>query len=151
MTPPNAEHLPFFVTAPGGTDYLFVGVTIAFFVLVTLVGVLYLRLHHLPDHIASRGQKVQLELVGVLGLIAMFTHNNVFWIAALLLALITVPDISAPLASIARSLAKIAARKPATTPASAPVSGTAPSASEHSLVARRSLSRETVDEASPGD
>ncbi|KSV66070.1 hypothetical protein N182_10045 [Sinorhizobium sp. GL2] len=124
MTPPNAEHLPFFVTAPGGTDYLFVAVTIAFIAIIMLVGVLYLRLHHLPDHIASRGQKVQLELVGVLGLIAMFTHNNVFWIAALLLALITFPDISTPLASIARSLVKIAARKPATTPASVPVTTT---------------------------
>ncbi|RDL48011.1 hypothetical protein BLJAPNOD_05238 [Ensifer sp. M14] len=101
MTPPNAEELPFFVTAPGGTDYLFVGVTIAFPVIVMLMGVLFLRLHHLPDHIAGRGEKVQLELVAVLGLISMLTHNNLFWIAALLLALITVPDISAPLASIA--------------------------------------------------
>ncbi len=124
MNPPKAEHLPFYITAPGGTDYLFVAVTIAFIAIIMLVGVLYLRLHHLPDHIASRGQKVQLELVGVLGLIAMFTHNNVFWIAALLLALITVPDISAPLASIARSLAKIAARRPASTPASVPITPT---------------------------
>ncbi|KSV94836.1 MULTISPECIES: hypothetical protein [Sinorhizobium/Ensifer group] len=124
MNPPKAEHLPFYITAPGGTDYLFVAVTIAFIAIIMLVGVLYLRLHHLPDHIASRGQKVQLELVGVLGLIAMFTHNNVFWIAALLLALITVPDISAPLASIARSLAKIAARRPATTPASVQITQT---------------------------
>ncbi len=124
MNPPKTEHLPFYITAPGGTDYLFVGVTIAFIAIIMMMGVLYLRLHHLPDHIASRGQKVQLELVGVLGLIAMFTHNNVFWIAALLLALITVPDISTPSVSIARSLAKIAARKPATTPASVPITPT---------------------------
>lgn len=124
MNPPKAEHLPFYITAPGGTDYLFVAVTIAFIATIMLVGVLYLRLHHLPDHIASRGQKVQLELVGVLGLIAMFTHNNVFWIAALLLALITVPDISTPLASVARSLARIAARESATTSASVPVTPT---------------------------
>lgn len=124
MNPPKAEHLPFYITAPGGTDYLFVGVTIAFIAIIMMMGVLYLRLHHLPDHIASRGQKVQLELVGVLGLIAMFTHNNVFWIAALLLALITVPDISTPLVSIARSLAKIAARRPAMSPASVPITPT---------------------------
>lgn len=124
MNPPKAEHLPFYITAPGGTDYLLVAVTIAFIATIMLVGVLYLRLHHLPDHIASRGQKVQLELVGVLGLIAMFTHNNVFWIAALLLALITVPDISTPLASVARSLARIAARESATTSASVPVTPT---------------------------
>ena len=48
-------------------------------------GVLFLRLHHLPDHIASKSQKVQYEVVAVLALLAMITHVNAFWIVALLL------------------------------------------------------------------
>jgi len=48
----------------------------------------------------------------VLGLIAMFTHMHIFWIAGLLLALIELPDFSTPLQRIARSTEKIAGVKP---------------------------------------
>lgn len=43
-------------------------------------------------------------------LIALFTHNHLFWIAALLLALIEFPDFSSPITSMADSLRKIADR-----------------------------------------
>jgi hypothetical protein len=76
-----------------------------------LVGVLYLRLHHLPEHIAHKGQKIQYEIVAVLALLAMFTHNHLFWIAGLLLALVQVPDFSTPLGRMADSLAVMATRK----------------------------------------
>lgn len=59
-------------------------------------------------HGASKGQ---LELVAVLGLIALFTHNHLFWIAALLLALIKLPDFASPMNSIANSLRKIAGQE----------------------------------------
>jgi hypothetical protein len=49
-----------------------------------------------------------LQLVAVLALIALFTHNHLFWIAALLLALIEFPDFSTPIRSMASSLRKIA-------------------------------------------
>ena len=76
-----------------------------------MLGVLYLRLHALPEHIAHRTGKVQLQIVAVLGLLALFTHNHVYWIAGLLLALIPLPDFSTPLAGMATSLAKMADRK----------------------------------------
>jgi hypothetical protein len=68
-------------------------------------------LHHLPDHIAQRSKKIQFEIVAVLGLLAMFTHINAFWIAALLLALIDIPDFSTPLRRIAGALETIFVRR----------------------------------------
>lgn len=48
---------------------------------VLTFGVLMLRLHHLPEHVAQKEQKIQYQLVATLGLLAMFTHENLFWIA----------------------------------------------------------------------
>src|SRR4029077_18028875 len=75
---------------------------------VLAVGNLYLRLHSLPERMAHKSQKLQFEIVAVLGLLALFTHVHLFWIAALLLALIDLPDFGTPLRSIAGSVEKIA-------------------------------------------
>ena len=48
----------------------------------------------------------------MLALLALFTHNHLFWIAALLLALVQFPDFSSPLGSMARSLEKLAGSAP---------------------------------------
>ncbi len=77
---------------------------------VFLTGILYLRLHALPEHIAHQTNKIQIQLVAVLGLIALFTHNQLFWIAALLLAMTDLPDFLSPVTSMARSLRTIARR-----------------------------------------
>jgi hypothetical protein len=80
-----------------------------FLILAVLgVGNLYLRLHSLPERMAHKSQKLQFELVAVLGLISLFTHIHIFWIAGLLLALIDLPDFSTPLSRIAGSVEKIA-------------------------------------------
>jgi hypothetical protein len=124
--PAAPQHLPPFVTAPGGHDWLMT-VTAAFLGLALVAfGVLYLRLHSLPEQMAHRGQKTQYQIVAVLGLIALFTHNNAFWIAGLLLALIPIPDFSTPLGSAARSLERIADRDGRAEPAAAdaPPAGT---------------------------
>jgi hypothetical protein len=70
------------------------------------VGILYFRLHALPERFAHH--KLQFEIVCVLGLIAMFTHMHIFWIAGLLIAFIDFPDFSTPLNRIAGSAEKIA-------------------------------------------
>jgi hypothetical protein len=72
---------------------------------------LYFRLHALPEHVAHRGQKIQYEIVAILALISLFTHNHLFWILGLLLAFISIPDFTTPLEGMADSLAKIAASK----------------------------------------
>jgi hypothetical protein len=108
--PAAGEHLPPFIAGPDQTDILFVAMVAVLIGVVLLIGNLYLRLHALPERMAHRTQKVQLEIVAVLALISLFTHNHLFWIAALLLALVQLPDFSSPIASIARSLEKIANR-----------------------------------------
>jgi hypothetical protein len=76
------------------------------------VGIIYLRLHALPEHLAHGASKVQIQIVGVLALLALFTHNHIFWIGALLIALVQFPNFSAPLASMAQSLERLAGRAP---------------------------------------
>jgi hypothetical protein len=108
LHPMMPHHLPFYVAKPGETDVLMIVMGI-FLVLVILgVGNIYLRLHSLPERMAHKGQKLQFEIVAVLGLISLFTHIHIFWIAGLLLALIDLPDFSTPLARIAGSVEKIA-------------------------------------------
>jgi len=109
--PEATHHLPFFITPPGETDIL-MNVMIVFLALaVFLIGILYLRLHALPEHMAHRTQKVQYEIVAVLALISLFTHNHIYWIIGLLLALVQLPDFSTPLSRMADSLATMAGIK----------------------------------------
>ena len=70
---------------------------------VLVFGILFLRLHTLPERMAHRSHKLQFEIVAVLGLIALFTHMHIFWIAGLLLAMIDLPDFGTPLKRIAGS------------------------------------------------
>ena len=108
LHPMTPHHLPFYVVKPGETDVLMI--VMGIFLILTLLGVgnIYLRLHSLPERMAHKSQKLQFELVAVLGLISLFTHIHIFWIAGLLLALVDLPDFSTPLSSIAGSVEKIA-------------------------------------------
>ncbi|MBN8977602.1 MAG: hypothetical protein J0I08_14080 [Rhizobiales bacterium] len=106
--PAAPHHLPSFITAPGDTDILMIVVGIILIAAVLAVGNIYLRLHTLPERMAHRSQKLQFEIVAVLGLLALFTHIHLFWVAGLLLAMIDLPDFGTPLRSIAGSVAKIA-------------------------------------------
>jgi hypothetical protein len=108
LHPNTPHHLPGFITAPGDTDTLTVVVGIVLIGSIMMVGNLYLRLHSMPERMAHKSQKLQFEIVAVLGLIALFTHNHLFWIIGLLLAMIDLPDFSTPLRSIAGSVRKIA-------------------------------------------
>jgi hypothetical protein len=85
--------MPIFIASPGDTDVLMMGTAAFLLVVVVAFGLLFLRLHSLPERMAHRSHKLQFEIVAVLCLIALFTHVHAFWIAALLLALIDVPDI----------------------------------------------------------
>lgn len=100
------HHLPVFVTAPGETDVLMVVMGVVLIVAVVAVGNMFLRLHTLPERMAHK--KLQFEIVAVLGLLALFTHIHLFWVAGLILALIDLPDFATPLRSIADSARKIA-------------------------------------------
>jgi hypothetical protein len=103
-------HVPGFIVAADGSDFLMslMGVTLP--LIVFGIGTLYFWLHALPEQIAHRSSKVQYQFVAVLALLALFTHNHIFWIAGLLLALVDLPDFTAPLGSMARALDRIADR-----------------------------------------
>lgn len=110
--PAAPHHLPWFITAPGQTDVLMIVTGIFLLIAVLAVGNIFLHLHTLPERLAHRSQKLQFEIVAVLGLIALFTHQHIFWIAGLLLALIDLPDFGTPLRRIAGSTEKLAGIAP---------------------------------------
>jgi hypothetical protein len=112
LHPIATEHLPSFITAPGETDVLMVVVALILVLAVVAFGLLFLRLHTLPERMAHKSQKIQFEIVAVLGLISLFTHMHIFWIAGLLLALIDLPDFGSSLGRIATSSEKIAGINP---------------------------------------
>ncbi len=121
LNPAAAHHyLPPFITAPGETDVLFIAMAIFVLLAVIGIGIFYFKLHALPEQMAHRGQKVQFELVAVLALLALFTHNHLFWIAGLLLAFVPLPDFTTPLRSIASSLDRIAGGAEPAVPAPPP-------------------------------
>ena len=106
------HHVPGFITAPGETDVLMVVMGLILLLSVLGFGILFLRLHSLPERMAHRTHKIQFEIVAVLCLIALFTHMHIFWIAALLLAMIDLPDFGTSLSRIAGSAEKIAGIPP---------------------------------------
>ena len=112
LHPSAPHHLPSFITAPGDTDVLMIVVGIMLIAAVLGVGNLYLHLHTLPERMAHKSQKLQFEIVAVLGLLALFTHNHLFWVIGLFLAMIDLPDFSTPLRRIAGSVDKLAGVPP---------------------------------------
>jgi hypothetical protein len=104
--------LPSFITAPEDTDVLMVVVGIVLIGAVLAVGNFYLHLHTMPERMAHKSQKFQFEIVAVLGLLALFTHNHLFWVIGLFLAMIDLPDFSTPLRKIAGSVEKMAGVAP---------------------------------------
>jgi hypothetical protein len=108
LHPAASHHLPSFITAPGETDVLMVVLSVILVLAILLFGSLFFRLHTMPERMAHRGHKIQFEIVAVLGLLALFTHIHLFWVAGLLLALIDIPDFANSLSRIAGSTEKLA-------------------------------------------
>jgi hypothetical protein len=102
--PAASQHLPWFITAPGQSDTLMTLATLVVIATVLGLGVLFLRLHSLPERMGHK--KLQFEVVAVLGLLSLFTHVHLFWVAGLLLALIDLPDFTTPLKRMADALEK---------------------------------------------
>ena len=115
MNPLATHTLPWFVTAPGATDTLYVITTIIVIIAVVMLGVFFFWLHSLPERMGHK--KLQFEIVAVLGLISLFTHMHIFWIIGLLLAVIDLPDFIGPLRRIAGATEKIAGIPPEVEPA----------------------------------
>lgn len=123
LHPAAPHHLPPFITAPGDTDVLMIVVGIVLIGAILAAGNFYLHLHTLPERMAHKSQKLQFEIVAVLGLLALFTHNHLFWVIGLFLAMIDLPDFSSPLRRIAGSVDKLAGVPPEPDPTGVPPHG----------------------------
>src|SRR5204862_1256607 len=65
---PAASHeLPSFIAGPGETDVLMVVMSLFLVVAVVTFGIVFLRLHTLPERMAHKSQKIQFEIVAILG------------------------------------------------------------------------------------
>lgn len=112
LNPAAPHHLPAFLAGPDGSDPLLTFAGLMLLGMVVAFGLLFLRLHTLPERLAHRGQKLQFEIVAVLGLLALFTHVHLFWVVGLLLALVDIPDFAGPMRRIAGSAEKVAGLPP---------------------------------------
>jgi hypothetical protein len=109
--------LPFFITAPDDTDVLF-NVTLVFVVAcIILTGVVFLTIHSLPERMAHKSKKILLDLIALLCLLALLTHEHLFWFAAIVLAFIDVPDFLTPVNRIAKSVETMAGQEVGDEPA----------------------------------
>jgi hypothetical protein len=142
LHPLAPHHLPFYLAKPGEADWLMIVMGIFLIAAVLAVGNIYLRLHTLPERMAHKSQKLQFEIVAVLGLLALFTHIHLFWIAALLLALIDLPDFGTPLGRIAGSVERIADAATESVEAS-------PAPAEAALASARTEANAVQEPASP--
>jgi hypothetical protein len=116
INPAASDHLPSFITAPGETDVLMVAMGIVLVIAILMFGIFFFRLHTLPERLAHKSQKIQFEIVAVLGLIALFTHMHIFWLIGLVLALIELPDFSTPLNRVVRAVERLAGIRPSEGP-----------------------------------
>ncbi len=118
----HVGHLPFFITPPGHTDVLLIVVGVLLALGVLGLGALFLTIHSLPERIAHRSKKLQLEIVAVLCLLALLTHEHLFWVVALVLALVDLPDISTPVKRMAAALERMSGLPPeGAEPSAAPI------------------------------
>ena len=110
-------HIPSYVAAADGSDYLFNVMIVFALIAIVLIGVGYFTLHSLPEKMAHKTNHSQFQLVGILAILALFTHESLFWIAAIIVAGFQLPDFGAPLRAIADAIDR---NRPAEPSAEAP-------------------------------
>jgi hypothetical protein len=94
---PLASHaIPPFITSPNSTDILLVLMACVLVAAVLAAGVFFFWLHSLPERLVHNSTKIHFDIVAVLGLLSLFTHIHLFWVIALLLALVRIPNFSLP-------------------------------------------------------
>ena len=103
-------YMPWFITAPGQPDPLYQITTVVVIASIVGLGLLFFTLHSLPERMGHK--KLQFEIVAVLGLISLFTHEHIFWILGLILALVDYRILQLPMKRMSQALEKIAGIKP---------------------------------------
>ena len=103
--------MPFFITAPGETDVLFNATLVFVVACIILTGVIFLTVHSLPERMAHKSKKILLDLIALLCLLALLTHEHLFWFIAIVLAFIDIPDFLTPVNRIAKSVEAMAGQE----------------------------------------
>ncbi|MGR3616443.1 MAG: hypothetical protein ACU0BB_10405 [Paracoccaceae bacterium] len=106
-----SSHMPGYLPGADGSDPLFTFMAAFTIILVLGLGALYFKLHAIPEKMAHTNNHTQFQLVSILAILALFTHNNMFWVAALGVAAFQMPDFLSPIRSIAESLGEMNARE----------------------------------------
>jgi hypothetical protein len=89
-------HLPPFITSPGTTDALMVLMAFVLVAAVLATGVFFFWLHSLPERLVHKSTKVHFDHRASARCFRLFTHIHLFWVAALLIALVKIPIFSMP-------------------------------------------------------
>jgi hypothetical protein len=112
--PSATHHQPLFITSPGETDVLLVVMALVLVTVVLAFGVFFFWLHNLPERLVHNSTKAQFDIVAALALLSLLTHIHLFWVLALLIALvkIPIPDFTGLLGRIAGSLEQMADATP---------------------------------------
>ena len=58
---------------------------------VLAFGVFFFWLHNLPERLVHNSTKAQFDIVAALALLSLLTHIHLFWVLALLIALVKIP------------------------------------------------------------
>ncbi len=112
LHPMATGHIPSYVTQADGSDFLLTFMFVFTVLVIVLIGVGYFTLHSIPEKIAHESNHPQFQLVGILALLALFTHNGLFWVAAILVAGFQFPDVGAPLRAIADAIRSLGPQRP---------------------------------------
>ena len=112
--PSAVHHQPLFITSPEETDVLLVVMALVLVAVVLAFGVFFFWLHNLPERLAHNLTKVQFDIVAALALLSLLTHIHLFWVLALLIALVNIPmpNFTGLLGRIAGSLEQMADATP---------------------------------------
>jgi hypothetical protein len=108
LHPMATGHIPSYVVAADGSDFLFTFMVFFTVILVLLIGVAYFTLHAIPEKMAHSSNHPQFQLVGILALLALITHNGLFWVAAILVAGFQIPDFGVHLRAITEAIGRLA-------------------------------------------
>ena len=106
-----SHHVPGYLPGADGSDPLFTVMAVFTVILILGLGSFYFTLHALPEKMAHSNNHTQFQVVAILAILALFTHNNMFWVVALLVAAFQMPDFLTPIRSIAVSLDEMNARE----------------------------------------
>lgn len=107
MHPMAPAHLPSFAPGMDGSDGMLFNTAIFLIIAITGIGILIFMIHAIPEKVAHKSRKAQMEIVSVLCLLSLLSHNHIFWVIGLFLAFVDFPKLGAPFNRIAVALERI--------------------------------------------